>query len=86
MTDETRKHLPDIIKRIYEIRGEVRKIHEEEDEEHQKRYDEMDRAAQHDAAHKDAQLFGAYITLTDAAMYLAKYQEDSDATAKFQER
>lgn len=75
MTDETRKHLPDIIKRIYEIRGEVRKIHDEEDEEHQKRYDEMDRVAQLDAAHKAEQLYGVYVSLDDASRLLANYLE-----------
>ena len=63
MTDETKKLLPGIIDRIDELRDEVRKMHDEEAKECKER---------RGTDHKVAQLFGDYIALVDASMYLEK--------------
>lgn len=63
MTEETKKRLPGIIDRIDELQDEVRKMHDEEAKACKER---------RDTDHKVAQLFGAYIALADASMYLEK--------------
>lgn len=63
MTDETKKRLPGIIERIDELWDEVRKMHDEEAKACKER---------RGTDHKVGQLFGAYIALADASMYLEK--------------
>lgn len=63
MTDETRQRLPGIIERIDELRDEARKMHDEEAKACKER---------RGTDHKAGQLFGAYIALADASMYLEK--------------
>ena len=63
MTEETKRRLPGIIDRIDDARDEVRKMHDEEAKACKER---------RGTDHKVAQLFGAYISLADASMYLEK--------------
>ena len=73
MTDETRKRLPGIIERIDELRDEVGRIHDAEIDEYEERCEELDRVTRLDAAHKAERLYGAYVSLDDAADILANF-------------
>ena len=73
MTEETRQRLPGIIERIDELRDEVEKIHSAEMEELHAKREAMDHTAQIIAAIKAEQLYGAYVSLSNAAQTLANF-------------
>lgn len=73
MTEETKKRLPGIIKRINELRDEVVKIHGTEMDELHAKCGEMDDATKIIAAINAEQLYSVYVWLAHAARALAEY-------------
>lgn len=73
MTDETKKLLPGIIKRIDELRDEVAKIHKEEFKEFQMRRDALNEVGRIFAARGVRRLHEVYASIDDAANILENF-------------